>query len=103
LTVAVPDQADQREVRHVVLRVVLLHRRPEHRRGGEVPRRRQRLVSEHERQMVGQRARQRLARRCVDRSAEIDAGYLGAERGMQWRGLHDRPQRARPGVPAGTA
>ena len=29
LAVAVPDQPDHREVRHVVLRVVLLHRRPE--------------------------------------------------------------------------
>jgi hypothetical protein len=56
LTVAVPDQPDQRKVRHVVLGVVLLHRRAEHRGGGQVLGRRQRLIAKHQGQMVGQRA-----------------------------------------------
>ena len=56
LAVVVPDQPDEREVRHVVLRVMLLHRRAEHRRGGEILRRRQRLIAKYQRQVVGQGA-----------------------------------------------
>ena len=82
LAVPVPDQPDQGEVRHVVLRVVLLHRRPEHRGGGEILGGRQGLVVEHQRQMIGQRLRQRVPGRLVDRRAQVDAGHLGAQRRM---------------------
>jgi hypothetical protein len=83
LAVTVPDEADQREVGHVVLRVVLLHRRSERRRGGEILFRRQRLLAEHERQVVGQRPRQRLPGLGGQRPGEVDPGDLGAERGVE--------------------
>jgi glyoxylase-like metal-dependent hydrolase (beta-lactamase superfamily II) len=66
----------------VVLRVVLLHRRPEHRGGGEILGGRQGLVVKHQRQMIGQRLRQRVPGRLVDGRAQVDAGHLGAQRRM---------------------
>ena len=107
LAVPVPDQPDQGEVRHVVLRVVLLHRRPEHRRGGEILGGRQGLVVEHQRQMIGQRARQRLPGRLVDRRLRSTPATSAPSEG--WSGVIRTGAMARRlsgpgrGVPAGTA
>jgi hypothetical protein len=79
LAVAVPDQADIGKPRHVVLRVVLPHRGTKRFGRSEVLLGRQRLVAEHERQMLGQCLRQCVARCRVDRCSEVDAVNLGAE------------------------
>ena len=88
LAVAVPDHPDIGIALHVVLRIMLPHRRPERARRVEILLRGQRLVAEHQRQMLAQRPRQRLAGRRVDRTAEIDPRDLGAERRME-RGYRD--------------
>jgi hypothetical protein len=109
LAIPVPDQPDQREVRHVMLRVVLLHRRPEHGGCREKLRRRQALTAKDQRQVIRQRARQQVPGRSVDGRAEIHARDLGAERRVErsdvdrGHGLLLAPaQRARPGLPGAT-
>ena len=56
LPVAVPDQSDIGMIRHVALRVMLPHRGDERLRRREVLFRSQRLIMEHQRQMLRQRA-----------------------------------------------
>src|SRR5690242_7479473 len=79
-----PDEADQREIRHVVLRVVLRHRRAEGGRRGEVGGRGQRLVAEDESQMIRERLAQGVTRRRVDGSGQVDTRDQGAQGGMYW-------------------
>ena len=67
LTVAMPDQADIRVFRHLMLRIVLPHRRPERLGGGEVLVRGEVLAMKHQREVLGERLRQRLSCRGIDR------------------------------------
>ena len=80
-----PDQPDIGVLGHVVLRVMLPHRRPERLGRGEVLRRGEALVPEHQREVLGERPVQRLTGLAVHRPAEVDAGDFRPERRMQRR------------------
>ena len=67
LAVAVPDKADIGIAGHVVLRIMLPHRRAEDFRGAEVLLRGQALVMEHQSEMLGQGEGQLFAGCRIDR------------------------------------
>jgi hypothetical protein len=79
LAVAMPDQPDIRIARHVVLRIMLSHRRAECLGGGEVLVGGQALIVKHQRQMLGERPRQRLLGGGIDRLRQIDPADFGAD------------------------
>jgi hypothetical protein len=66
LAVAVPDKADIGIAGHVVLRIMLPHRRAEDFRGAEILLRGQALVVEYQGEMFGQGERQLFAGRRID-------------------------------------
>ena len=83
LAVLVVDEADVLVAGHVVLRVVLAHHRAERGRRRQVLVWVQILVGEDQRQVLGQRLRQRLPGFGVGRLGEVDPGHFRPDHRVQ--------------------